>query len=107
MIKKAFVTQETNHSYLEAERYGEITFLTREDLNNTKNSPHNEAVFRDLKYGLRNFNPDEDFIVPSGSPYITAAVFLILGNMGFKHIKVLRWDNRDFTYIPMQFDLVR
>ncbi len=107
MNAKAFVTQETDHSFLEAERFGEVVFVTRDDLNNTKNSLHNEAVFRTLKQVLQDFRPDTDFIVPAGSPYITAAVFLILGNMGFKHIKVLRWNNREFTYLPMYFDLAR
>jgi hypothetical protein len=107
MNAKAFVTHETEHSFIEAERFGEVVFVTHDDLNNTKNSLHNEAVFRAIKQTLKDFRPDVDFIVPAGSPYVTAAVFLILGNMGFKHIKVLRWNNREFTYIPMHFDLVR
>lgn len=102
-----FVTQETEHSFIEAERFGTVVFLTKDDLNNTKGSLHNEAVFRHMKVTLRDFNPDEDYIAPAGSPYITAAVFLILGNLGHKHIKILRWNNRDFKYLPMHFDLNR
>ena len=108
-MKKArvYITQETEHSFLEAERFGEVVFLTKDDLNNTKGSLHNESVFRVIKAVLRDFNPEEDWVVPAGSPYITAAVFLILGNMGFKNLRVLRWDNRDFVYVPMYFDLQR
>lgn len=104
---KAFVTQETEHSFIEAEAFGDVVFLTIEDVNNTKGSLHNEALFRSLKQGLRDFDPENDYIVPAGSPYVTAAVFLILGNMGFKNLKVLRWNNRDRNYIPVFFDLAR
>lgn len=103
----AYVTQETDHSFLGAEQFGEVVFLTRDDLNNTKGSLHNEALFRSIKQSLRDFDPEVDYIVPAGSPYVTAAVFLILGNMGFKNVKLLRWNNRDHNYIPMYFDLRR
>lgn len=106
-MSKVYVTQETDHSFLEAERFGEVVFLTRDDVNNTKGSLHNEALFRTIKVMLRDFDPETDYIAPAGSPYVTAATFLILGNMGFKNIKVLRWNNREFNYIPVHFDLAR
>lgn len=102
-----FVTQETEHSFLEAESFGTVVFLTRDDVNNTKGSLHNEALFRHIKMALRDFDPEVDYIAPAGSPYVTAVTFLILGNMGFKNIKLLRWNNRDRKYIPMYFDLRR
>jgi hypothetical protein len=106
-LGKVFVTQETEHSFLEAERFGTVVFLTAEDVNNTKGSLHNEALFRSIKATLRDFNPEKDYIAPAGSPYVTAAAFLILGNMGFKNVKVLRWNNREFNYIPVFFELAR
>lgn len=107
MTNKVYVTQETEHSFLEAERFGEVVFLTAEDLNNTKGSLHNENVFRYIKTGLRDFGPNNYYIVPVGSPYITAVVFLVLGLAGHTNIKVLRWSNRDFLYAPMYIDLRR
>ena len=104
---RVMITQETEHSFIDAEQYGTVVFITRDDLNNTKGSLHNEALFRTIKAMLRDFNPDTDYIAPSGSPYVTAAVFLVLGNMGFKNIKILRWDNRGFNYNILHFDLRR
>lgn len=102
-----YVTQETEHSFLEAERFGEVVFITHDDLNNTKGSLHNEGLFRSIKQILRDFNPETDHVAPAGSPYVTAAVFMILGNLGHKNVKVLRWNNRDHVYVPMHFDMVR
>ncbi|PIZ29609.1 MAG: hypothetical protein COY40_06520 [Alphaproteobacteria bacterium CG_4_10_14_0_8_um_filter_53_9] len=102
-----FVTQETEHTFIEAERFGEVVFLTTTDVNNTKGSLHNEELFRSIKAQLREFNPEVDYIVPAGSPYVVAGVFLILGNMGLKNIKVLRWNNRDYNYTPLHMDLKR
>lgn len=107
MSAKVYVTQETPHSFLEAEQFGEVCFVTKDDLNNTKGSLHNASLLRAIKLVLRDFDPEKDYIVPTGSPYVSAAVFLILGLAGHKNIKVLRWNNRNETYIPLFMDLTR
>lgn len=107
MKSKVYVTQETDHSYIEAERFGEVVFLTAGDISNIRGSLRNEALFRSIKSKLQNFDPEVDYIAPSGSPYVTAVTFLILGIMGHKVIQVLRWDNRNYNYIPIYFDLRR
>lgn len=106
-MTKVYVTQETNHDFTKAEQYGEVVFLTRDDLNNIKSSLQNDKVLADIKTKLRGFNPDEDWLVITGSPYISAAVFLILGHLKVYAPKILRWDNRDFRYVPMQIELRR
>lgn len=102
-----FVTNEMQHNYAEAEQYGDITFLSADDFSNTKGSIRNEAIISDMRHKLKKFDPDQDWIVLTGSPYITAAVFLILGGMGLRSLKILRWDNRGFKYIPFYLELRR
>jgi hypothetical protein len=100
-----WVTQETNLDFAPAERFGEVRFLTREDLNNVKGSLHNEKVTADISQRLRNFDAENDFVVIAGSPYISALVFMLLARKGIRNIKVLRWNNRDFDYIPMHLSV--
>lgn len=100
-----YVTQEANHNFSKAESFGEIEFLTRDDLNNTRGSLHNEKLVTEIGRKLKNFDESEDWIVIAGSPYVSALVFLLLGRSGVRTANVLRWDNRDFVYVPMHIEL--
>lgn len=102
-----YVTQETQHDFTAAENFGYVKFLTHLDLVNIRNSGHNESVLMDLSQKLRKFDPEEDYIVIAGSPYITAAVFMLLGLRRLKAVRILRWDNRDRKYIPLYLELRR
>ena len=100
-----YVTQETNYDFTPAEAFGDIEFLTRDDLNNIKGSLQNEAIVTSLTTKLKGFNPTRDYVIIAGSPYVSALVFMILGKMNLREVKVLRWDNRNFHYIPMYLNL--
>ena len=100
-----YVTQETPHNFGKAESFGTIDFITREDLNNVKGSPHNERLVRDVAHKLKNFDETKDWIVIAGSPYVSALVFMLLGRRGLRGVNLLRWDNRDFIYVPMYLEL--
>lgn len=102
---KVWVTQESSYNFSKAERFGEIVFIARDDLHNTQSSLHNEQVMQGINRKLKNFDESEDWLVIAGSPYIAAVVFLILGKRGVKSLNLLRWDNRDYTYIPMKLNL--
>lgn len=104
-MPKVFVTQEASLDFTPAELYGEIKFLTRNDLNNIKGSLHNEGIVQEISAKLDEFDPQEDWVVVAGSPYITALVFMLLGYKGHRSVKLLRWNNRDFIYMPMYLDL--
>ncbi len=102
---RVFVTQECSHDFIGAEQYGEVVFLTRDDLNNTKGSLHNEAVVAQIRHALLKFLPSIDYIVIAGSPYVSALVFMLLASMGIKEVRVLRWVNRDRVYVPMTISI--
>lgn len=99
------VTQEMPWDFTDAERFGRISFLASDDLHNTKGSPHNERLLADLRNKLVKFNPKTDWILVTGSPFISAAVFLILGHFGHRYVPILRWNNRDRRYTPLHMQL--
>jgi len=104
-MAKVWVTQESNHDFLAAEQFGEVVFITRDDLNNTRGSLHNKALVQVLRSQLSKFIAHEDFLVIAGSPYVAAAVFAILGQMGVRKLRILRWLNRDRVYVPLEIEI--
>lgn len=101
-----YVTQEAEGlDYSTAEQYGQVVFLTRHDFVNVRGSLANEALISELNRKLRGFNPETDWIVVSGSPYVAAAVLLLLGLARHRQVKFLRWDNRDYLYRPLYIEL--
>lgn len=105
MSSIVWVTQETENDFRDAERWGEVRFLTVKDLNNNKNSWHNDELTRSLRAQIQKFNPEEDWVVVAGSPYVSAATFMLIGMRGINRVQILRWDNRDRRYIPMYINL--
>lgn len=103
-MPKVYVSQETSHDFREAETFGELVFLTdrRDDFHNVKNSQHNERLIAHMRQGLREYQPHIDYVVLVGSPYIAAALMHLIGGSSNRTVKLLRWDNRDLHYIPLE-----
>lgn len=107
-MPKVYVTQETSHDFRHAEEFGELVFLCdgRDDFHNVKNSGHNDRLIAHLRQGLRDFDTAKDYIVLIGSPYVQAAVMMLLGRQAANKVNLLRWDNRDFSYIPLTLSML-
>ncbi|HLO98677.1 MAG TPA: hypothetical protein VK171_08790 [Fimbriimonas sp.] len=104
-MPKVYVTQEVmTASYADAERYGDLVFLCASELSNVANSLHNEKLIAALRDRLSKFNPQEDFIAPSGSPIITGLVFAMLREKT-RVFRVLKWNNRDAAYTSLTLDI--
>lgn len=101
---RVYVTQETNYDFSPAEAYGEVVFVTSKDLNNLRQSQHNESVIAQIKDSLKHYNPETDWLVISGSPYVASVVFMLIGQKRPAHVQILRWDNRDFKYQPLHIE---
>lgn len=102
-----FVTQETNHNFTKAERYGEVVFLTSKEFSRSSNSKRNDEIIEEMRHGLRNFRPGVDFLLPSGSPIAIGVAFALicLGCLDHpKKIQVLQWDNREYNYYPIELN---
>ena len=107
---KVYVVQETNHSMIKAREFGDLVYMSngeRDDFVNITNSPTNERLLSHLAEFLREYDPEADFIVPVGSPYVQMAVFWILGAMNVRRVRILRWNNKDHGYIPLVLNLRR
>lgn len=113
---RVFITQESpNLNYGPAEQFGEVVFLTARDLSPIPGSLANAELCQEVSDRLRDFDFDHDFLVPSGSPSVCGLAFLELGkeiehrsNIGSrepKHLRILRWSNRDRVYQPITINL--
>jgi hypothetical protein len=102
-MSTVWVTQETNHDFQPAEKFGEVRFVTHGDFTNNPNSRINDDLTRVVRSAAGRVK-DEDWIVIAGSPYVAALFMAELGNLRYD-LRLLRWDNRDFVYRPLILNL--
>ena len=112
---RVFVTQENSQlNYSNAEAFGEVVFLTRDEVSPVPGSLTNAAIMEEMEKKLADFDFDRDYIAPSGSPVVSGMAFLTLGKRieleGLHASRkgklcVLRWSNRDRVYQPITITL--
>lgn len=96
---RAFVTQESpKFDYSTLERHGAPVFVTSRDFANNSQSMVNEDILYQIREKMKEFDPEVDFFVPSGSPMITAVCMMALRDKGITKFSILRWSNRDISY---------
>ena len=99
---KVYVTQEVvTANYSDIERFGAPVFLCTSEMSDVTNSRHNERLVGLIRARFRGFNPDTDFIAPSGSPIISGMVFAMARETG-DTFNVLKWNNRDQRYTAIR-----
>ena len=104
---KVFITQENpNLNYSPAEQFGDVHFLTRGDFSPIKNSLNNEFIVDELRKKLKDYNPATDYLVVSGSPVVSAVVFMLIREIT-QVVRILRWSNRDQVYQPLFISIVQ
>ncbi len=104
---RVFVTQEARAGsidYTPAKAYGNISFLTVMDFAPEEDSIYNVVLIEEIRAKLHDFNAETDYMVITGSPVVTAAVFMILRERQTR-VRVLRWSNRDFSYSVVTINL--
>jgi hypothetical protein len=109
---RVFVTQESDQlNYSHAEHFGEICFLTRRELSPVPSSLVNAEVISEMETKLAAFDFDNDYLAPSGSPAVCGLAFFMLARSLAcserqpKHLRILRWSNRDRVYQPITLSL--
>lgn len=102
-MNKVYAVQENSRlSYVDAENYGEVIFLTTKDYSPMKNSLINIQVLTDITNGMMDFDPDVDFLLLTGSPILLGYAFhLAMTKKGYVHI--LQWDSYRQSYLPIRF----
>lgn len=102
---KVFITQEvTTANYTTADKFGDVHFLVATELSHARGSLHNQRVAAVIRAKLADFDPEVDFIAPSGSPIITGMVFAILREKTAK-FNVLKWNSRDSQYVALHINI--
>lgn len=103
-MSKVFVVQENNRiDYSDAERYGDVVFLTAEEFKSTRGSLRNEAMLTQVRVKMSGYNPSEDYLLLTGNPIMIGYVFHVALTKG-KSITCLQWDRFTNNYKPVVFD---
>lgn len=107
---RVYVVQEQGKlDYSDAERFGEVKFLTRFEYNGLRNSHRNKLVTSDIRLGLADFHPDRDYLLMTGSPvsmgYAFWLVMLKASQAGHSKLNILQWDRESYQYRHIVFEI--
>ena len=101
---KVFVVQENPRlNYVDAERFGEVVFMTSKEFSPLKNSLVNAEIISDIQAFMKGFDPDNDYLLLTGGPVLLGYAFhLAISKRGY--LTVLQWDGIKQAYLPIQFN---
>lgn len=104
-MAKVFVVQENLRAdYSDAERFGEVVFMTVDEFKPINGSLRNQIVKDEIKSSLDKFTP-EDFLVLTGNPTMIGYAFHhAAGAVADKGgvLNILQWDKITNGYKPFQ-----
>jgi hypothetical protein len=102
-----FVVQENNRiDYSDAERHGDILFMTVEEYKPVSNSLRNQAILEVLKAKMGLYDPEKDYLVLTGNPVVIGYCFhlaMIKAIAAMKPVKCLQWDRFTGYYREISF----
>lgn len=99
-----FVVQENNRiDYSDAERFGDIRFITAEEFKPVKGSLRNLSILDSIRVHMESFNPEHDCLVMTGNP-ITMGYVFHLALQKSPIVKCLQWDRFNGEYREVVFD---
>jgi len=103
-MSKVYVTQENRRiSFFDAERFGDIIFMSDKDFSPIKSSLMNVKIVQDIKKWMQDFDPDQDFLLLSGDPVLIGYAFhLAIWKKGY--IRILKWDQISKSYHEAHFN---
>lgn len=101
---RVFVVQENPRlNYVDAERFGEVVFMTSKEFSPLKNSLINVEIINGVQAFMKEFDPDKDFLLLTGGPMLLGYVFhLAISKKGY--LTALQWDGIKQAYLPIQFN---
>ena len=94
-MSKVYVMNKSGHDFSDAEKHGELVYLTE----GKHNIFSTGAMIQDLKNKLRDFKPSEDFLLMSGSPFVAASAMSIILTK-IRSVNVLLFDAKNRVYVP-------
>jgi hypothetical protein len=104
-----YVVQEQQRlDYADAERFGEVRFLTHLEYNGLRNSIRNKQVTASIAIGLIGFDPSKDYLLMTGSPVAMGYAFWIAmlkaSAVGCSKLNILQWDRESSHYKHIVFE---
>lgn len=103
-----YVVQEQNRiDYSDAERFGDVKFLTAIEYNGMRNSVRNSQALADIRSGLAGFDPSLDYLLLTGNPIAIGYAFHIAmvnaHNLKADKLNVLQWEREKGQYKHVVF----
>lgn len=94
-----FITNRVNKTdYSAAADFGNLTTVSDKIYSFTPGSTANEIMSLDVNKSADKFDPQEDYVLPSGSAISTALFVLALWKRGVRTIRVLMWNGNEQNY---------
>lgn len=100
-----YVIQEQHYlDYRDAERFGELSFVTSRNYPNQPNSIMAKQMPDTIARSLKGFNANSDYILFSGDPAMIFAFGCCLMKLGIdtEYFNVLKWDGQLAKYIDFK-----
>jgi len=105
MASRVFVTHTTGRvSFDEATRYGTIIHMFPLQLYPDQFEARIPMAVDRFTRLLANFDPERDFLLPSGDPVLTLLSGLVLGER-CSRVTALHWDRQACRYFPVELIL--
>ena len=94
-----YVVQETNHSLVKAQVYGQTRIILPRDRGSLRVG--SDAL--KVRQALEDVEPD-DWLLPTGDPAAIAVAAVEFGRLTGR-LRILRWDRQADDYVPLEFVL--
>lgn len=91
------VNENPRLDYSDAERFGEVIFLTTHEFQGKPGSLLDQQTLTMMRAKMQHFNPEKDHLLLTGSPLMMGFAYYLAMGISQK-LSVLRWDNRAFCY---------
>lgn len=108
---KVYVVQENpGLDYSDAERFGDIEFITNREFSSVTGSLNNRDILVDIERSMGRFDPKRDYLLMTGNPITIGYAFhraMLRADHAYsgdrQPINLLRWDGFTRTYKAILF----
>lgn len=105
-MSKVFITHEQSRfDYSPAECFGQLVAVSERVYSFTPGNTVNSMVYKSIIDCSNEFDPNSDFVLPSGSALMTSMFMVRLAAIGIRTIRLLTWNNNDSAYSIGTLDL--
>ena len=107
MKPKVYITQENSRlNYADAERFGEIHFVTDREIRGKAHARGNRAAAEDVAGVAADFDLRRDYILIAGDPIVGALTVAMVVQRAIEEnvptIQMLKWDGQTRQYYEVE-----